>query len=179
MRHLFGKFGQKRQIITLSGLFLINLVMFNVPWFKGSLQSITKNAPGSVIPDMMVSFDSMVVYDFLSAIGNQGRAAFQIMHATIDVTFPLVYGLLFYNIHYRFARKLSRQTKWLPLLAILPTGLDIFENIILLFLTNQFPSYCQALATILPYLTVGKFMGFAINLGYIIIHWFNHYNKKQ
>jgi len=91
------------------------------------------------------------------------------MHATIDFTFPLVFGLFFYLLINRLSLKFSHQKSYLPFLAFLPTGFDLAENLTLIYITNTFPDFPQRITAVVPFLTIGKFVCLVIMVIFIII----------
>ncbi|MDY6873579.1 MAG: hypothetical protein SVR81_06390, partial [Chloroflexota bacterium] len=98
MAKIIEKFGQRWIVLLLSGLFLLNLLLFSLPAFPGSQPQILAAAPTRQIPDMMGIYSPEAVNDFLADIGPSGRAAYQLMHFSSDLAFPLVYGLLLFAL---------------------------------------------------------------------------------
>ncbi|MEA3326469.1 MAG: hypothetical protein U9R53_04070 [Chloroflexota bacterium] len=90
------KLGQKKLIILIGVLLLINTVFFSLPGIPGSLSKITEHAPSQDPPDVMMFYSPDEVYKFLTTIGPVGRHAFQTMHLTVDMSFPILYGLFFF-----------------------------------------------------------------------------------
>jgi len=107
---------------------------------------------------MMITYNANKLYNFLTKIGAKGRHAFQMMHATTDFSFPLVYGLFFHLIIHQFSYQFSQQKSYLPFLAFLPTGFDLTENFTLIYITDRFPDDTQKIATVVPLFTFGKFI---------------------
>lgn len=158
MTRKLHRFINHSAVFLLGALFLVNLALFYLPHFPGSIPSITMHAPETRIPDMRIVYDANALYDFLTQIGVDGRQAFQIMHATTDFTFPLVYGLFFFLLFRRFTLTSLRQRRYLMFLAFLPTVFDFSENFTLIYLTDRFPDYNQKMAAFVPIFTMGKFI---------------------
>jgi len=88
MSYILQKSDQKKLIIILGVLLLINTAFFSLPVLPGSLSKITEQAPEQNPSDVMIFYSPNEVCEFLKAIGPDGRQAFQIMHLTIDLSFP-------------------------------------------------------------------------------------------
>lgn len=147
----------QNRLTVLGILFVINLALFYIPGFPGSISEITSNSTEAVIPDMMWGYDADDISVFLTEIGPEGRAAFQRMHLTIDLVFPLIYGLLLCLLIHHYTGQTERPGKYLYLLGISPALFDLIENFSLVYITSQYPSPLTDLADIVQIFTYGKF----------------------
>ena len=142
---------------------MTNFFLFYWNGFPGSLAAITGNLPVNQVPDVNLSFSPDLIYIFLTNIGVEGRYAFRVMHLTVDLTFPFVYSLFFYQLIRFLLDKLKTNMKWLPFIPLLAGVFDIAENIILNYLTRAYPTYYPNLAFIVELLTMIKFALIAIS----------------
>jgi len=138
-------------------LLLINTTFFSLPGFPGSLSKITEQAPEQNPPDVKMFYSPNEVCEFLKAIWPEGRQAFQIMHLTIDLSFPLLYGMLFFILIKHLASRLSKSFEPLPWLGLLTAVMDLAENLSHVFITNQFPSCKPNLVKVAQIFTISKF----------------------
>ena len=155
-------------IILLGVLLLINTALFSLPGFPGSLSKIIELAPGQKPPDVRLFYSPNEFYEFLTEIGPKGRYAFQIMHLTADLSFPLLYGMFFFLLIRFFALEQFRFLSWL---GVITSIIDLAENITHLYITNIFPTQKQYLVRIAQIFTISKFAMIVICLfvlGYLI-----------
>ncbi len=173
MKTIIAKFGQRKPILFLGILMVINLAMFYIPVMPGSIPNIlkhTQNSSISAIPDLKIFLDLNEIYNFLSDITQEGRYAYQIMHLTTDLAFPIIYSLFFFSLTIRFIRgkesnKIAQKSLgFLPFLALVPAGFDLSENFMLLYITKNFPKYFGGLMSAIRIFTLGKFIFLLINL---------------
>jgi len=167
---MFNKQDKQKYLnrLTILGiLLLVNMALFYIPGFPGSIQAITRDYKESVIPDMRFGYDAEDLSIFLKEIGPDGRAAFQRMHLTIDLLFPLIYGLLLGLLIHRFTDQSELSGKHLYLLAFCPVIFDLIENFFLIYITNQYPSLPK-LADFVQIFTYGKFFELIFLICFII-----------
>jgi hypothetical protein len=162
MQVLIEKFSNRRLITLLGILLLANLLLFSLPDFQGGRTSILANAPGQKIPDMVGIYSPQEVYDFLSAIGPAGREAYQMMHFSIDLAFPLIYGLFLFAWLSRLVIGKDSKLQYLPLLAFMVSGADLAENFTMVYITNRFPEMFPGLTRLAQVFSLVKFTGIVI-----------------
>lgn len=167
MAKIIEKFGQRWVVILLSALFLLNLLLFSLPAFPGSRPQILAAAPTRQIPDMMGIYTPQAVHDFLAAIGPGGRDAYQLMHFSSDLVFPLVYGLLLFALISRRLLQRESSPRWIALLAFVGTIFDLAENFSMVAITNNYPTPLPGLTHLAQVFTLLKFGG--IGLGVLIV----------
>lgn len=167
MAKIIEKFGQRWIVLLLSGLFLLNLLLFSLPAFPGSQPQILAAAPTRQIPDMMGIYSPEAVNDFLADIGPSGRAAYQLMHFSSDLAFPLVYGLLLFALISRRLMQREGTPYWIALLAFVGTLFDLAENFSMVAITNSYPTPLPGLTRLAQVFTLLKFSG--IGLGVLIV----------
>ena len=157
MKQLMNYLSQKRCLIVLIILFVINSAFFFVPISPLSTIKITRNAPDIQIPDMIPFYSTEYIYTFLENIGEKGRQLYQLVHLTSDLAFPLIYGLLFFGLISRFSLILDTSSKMYT--PFLPWGAAIFdlaENFTLNYITSQFPERLMELARLAQIFTLMK-----------------------
>lgn len=168
---MLQKFGQRKLILVLTVLFLLNLALFSLPDVPGSTFNITAAAPDLQIPDTLGIYSPEKVHAFLQAIGPEGRAAYQWMHFTTDLAFPLVYGWLLFAILCRCVLNTSSKFQRLPFLGWLIAAVDLAENFTLVAITDRYPTFSPALTRLAQVFTIAKFAGIALSLAAIIFLW--------
>ena len=167
----------KKIIILLGVMMIINQILFVLPGLPVNFQTILDKAPGYSIPDMMLKYSPEKLYEFLEKIGAQGRNAFQLMHVTIDFTFPLIYGLFFFTLIKTLWRVAGKQNKQIPYVSFLASGFDLLENFILVYITDRFPANQIFLAKLAQVSTLLKFFFLILNL--ILIAYLGYIIQKQ
>ena len=149
---------QKRTLIVLILLFLINSALFVLPFSPVSSSRVIENAPGATIPDMEPGYTANDVYTFLEDIGGQGRQLYRLIHLTTDLAFPLVYGLLFFALISRLIIKPNSPIKtYAPLFPLIAAAFDLSENFTLNYITRQFPNEFPGLIRLAQFFTLAKF----------------------
>ena len=148
---------QKMIVILLAILFALNMMAFYLPLNPYNTQAIRNNAEGVQIPDIMVIYSPEQLYQFLSQIQEGGRDAFQGMHLTVDLSFPIIYSLLFFFVMQWQSSILGKQKSFLPLVSFLSGGFDLAENFTLFFITSQFPQFLPNLSMLAQGFTLIKY----------------------
>ena len=149
--------GQIRLLIIIGILFAINFSLFYWPGFPENMRALSGDLPLNRIPDVDLRFATDEIYDFLTQIGPDGREAFRIMHLTVDLSFPLIYTLFFFLLIKYLLLRLDRSVKWLPFFPVLAGLFDLSENLILNYLTEQYPTYYPTLTALVELITIIKF----------------------
>ena len=180
MQILIEKFSNRRLITFLGILLLVNLLLFSFPNFPGSSSVILAAAPNQNIPDLMGFYSPQAVYDFLSAVGPSGREAYQLMHFSTDLAFPLVYGLFLFAWLSRSVRGRRTKLQYLPLIAFIASGADLAENFSMVYLTATFPAFHPGLTRLAQVFSLVKFAGIGtcIFIG-IILTFRNNLQKPE
>ena len=169
MPNIIKRFNNPRITLVLGILVLVNLALFSLPALAGSRPKILASAPELAVPDMKGIYSPDYVYDFLTAIGPAGRHAFQMMHFTTDLVFPLLYGLLLFAMLCRLVSQQAGGNVHLPLLALLPVASDLAENFSLVMITAQYPAFHPRLTWLAQGFTLLKFGGLLATLTVIVI----------
>jgi hypothetical protein len=162
MQKLIEKFSNRRLIAFLGILLLANLLLFSLPGFPGNRFTILASASGQQIPDMMGFYSPQHVYNFLTSIGPAGREAYQLMHFSTDLAFPLIYGLFLFSWLSRSILNMSAISQYLPLIAFLASGADLAENFTMVYLTATFPVQHPGMVRLAQVFTLLKFLGIGI-----------------
>ena len=179
MQNIVKRFSNPRLLILLVILVLINLALFSVPSLSGSRPRILALAPEYTVPDMKGIYSPEYVYDFLSVIGPEGRHAYQMMHYTTDLAFPILYGLLLFASLCRLTELNPRINRHLPLIALIPSVSDLVENFSMVTITAKYPEYLPGLTRFSQGFTFLKFGGIAFCLAVIIFLSIRQKIKRQ
>lgn len=157
MKHSTSRTCQKRQMIVLGLIMVINFFLFYWPGFPSSFNALTLHLPLNRIPDIHLRFSPEEIYDFLTRIGPEGRQAFRLMHLTIDLSFPIVYSFFFFLTLKCLLSKTRKANGWLPFLALLAGVVDLSENFILNYLAMRYPVFYPNLTAMVEIITILKF----------------------
>jgi len=157
MKSLLITFGQKKRIILLGILLMVNAALFSLPGLPVNIATVTQEAPSAQIPDMQISYSANDVYDFLTFIESEGRQAYQWMHLTTDLAFPIIYGLFFFSVSGYLLLQVGWTQYFIALSGILAGGFDLAENFSLLYITHRYPKFLPGLVNLTRIFTIGKF----------------------
>lgn len=157
MKSLLLKLGHKKSIILLGVLFIVNIALFSLPGLPANISKVTQEAPKAQIPDMQFAYSANDVYDFLTFIGAEGRQAYQRMHLTTDLTFPIIYGLFFFSVSGYLLLQVASTQYYFALIGLLAAGFDLAENFTLLYITTRYPKFLPFFANLARIFTIGKF----------------------
>jgi hypothetical protein len=112
-------------------------------------------------------YSPVEVRDFLHNIKEEGRRLYYTTELSLDLLFPLVYGVLFAAlITHVYARERARLLVLVPLLTVL---CDVSENIVLAYLAWQFDERTSPLARGAAILTAAKSGLFVLSLLLILV----------
>ena len=159
----------KRFELALVILLVVNYALFNIAGFPGSISSIIGESTGTSIPDMCLCCNASDLINFLTVVGSEGRTAFQCMHLGIDLTFPLLYGFLFYAIIHHLTGQLGWHRKYIPFFGFIPMVFDFLENFSLMVITGQYPSCPETLTGFVQIFTLCKFINLLLVVCFIIL----------
>jgi len=98
--------------------------------------------------DLYFSYTPGQAYDYLAALGVEGRSAYVRMTLTSDLAFPVIYSLTLSIALMLILRKLYQSTspfRYLCLFPFLITIIDWCENLSLAFVTRAFPMRTDAI----------------------------------
>jgi hypothetical protein len=109
------------------------------------------------------------IADFLTSIGPEGRKAYQMMHFTTDLAFPLVYGLLIFAGFCRLLKLDDGAHPTLPLIALVPMLADLAENFSMVAITAAYPQPMSGLVWVAQAFTLIKFGGIGFCLAALVI----------
>mgnify|MGYP006910766318 CR=1 FL=1 len=127
---------QKFVVILLGILFTLNMVAFYLPLNPFSTKAILNNAQEVQIPDIIMIYSPDQLYQFLSQIQESGRDAFQGLHLTVDLSFPIIYSHFFFFVLQWQLFSFGNKKSHLPLLSFLAGGSDLAENFTLFYITS-------------------------------------------
>lgn len=159
MQTIIKRFSNPRAVLILLILVMVNMALFSIPALAGSRPLILALSPNYNVPDMKGIYTPDYVYDFLTAIGPAGRQAYQMMHFTTDLAFPLLYGLLLFAELSLLVTRNPGVSRLLPLIALLPSVSDLAENFIMVAITASYPKFKPGLTWLAQGFTLLKFGG--------------------
>lgn len=161
-------FANKFSIVILGLLLVVNSSLFYFHNLPGNLLSVAGSLPIKQIPDLHINIAPDEIYYFLTAIGPEDRAAFQKMHLSIDLSYPIIYGFFFFALNKFLVIKTNTKSYLLSYIPLFAMGFDLLENIGLVLLTNQFPDRLPALEIAVEFFTIIKFSTIILSLAIAI-----------
>lgn len=157
MKSLVMVLGQKKRVVVLGILMMLNIALFSLPGLPANNAKVIGENPDAQIPDMQLGYSIEEVYDFLTLIGPDGRQAYQLMHLTTDLAFPVVYGIFLFSIISYLLVQTGLQQYFITLSGILAAGFDLAENFTLMYITDRFPNFFPGLVNLARIFTMAKF----------------------
>lgn len=119
--------------------------------------------------DINPGFSPPEAYSFLESLGAEGRAFYQKVELTIDIAYPLVYGLFIVALLQLLLKGVFPKNSFLQKLALLGflgSVFDILENTCIAVLIQLYPQPNDGLATLISVSGVLKFA--FIGLGFVL-----------
>lgn len=134
MNRLYRFSSWKRALSFLGLNFLVQAIILLVmyPQISQNLQPL----------DVQFGLTAEIVSSFLGAIGESGRSLYFLNELTLDMLFPVVYGLAYSLLIVQLVKAGGLETTRLKYLACLPlvlAGSDVLENIHILLAIHHFP----------------------------------------
>ena len=172
MKSLVMILGQKKRVVLLGILMMLNIALFSLPGLPVNNAKVIQAAPEATIPDMQFIYSPDDVYDFLTLIGPDGRQAYQRMHLSTDLAFPIVYGFFLFSITSYLLLKNGIHHFFITWFALFAAGLDLAENFTLIFITDQYPEFLPGFVNLARIFTMGKFSFMFVSMlviGYLSI----------
>ena len=123
---------EKRSLILSFGSVIICLICFWV---------LEKNL-GAQVLDMLPHYDLDAVKTYFVAYGDEGRSCYGWAILTLDILFPIAYVAFLVGV----ISLLSDSTGWFSWLITLPIMLgtiDLFENVQIFLMLNQYPQITE------------------------------------
>ena len=172
MKSLAIVLGQKKRVVVLGILMMVNIALFSLPGLPANIAKVIGENPDTQIPDMQPGYSVEEVYDFLTLIGPEGRQAYQLMHLTTDFAFPIVYGVFLFSIISYLLVQAGLQQFFITWLGIFAAGFDLAENFTLMYITDRFPKFLPGLVNLARIFTMGKFSFMLVSfmiIGYLFV----------
>lgn len=123
---------------------------------------------GDIRPlDLYFSYSPGQAYEYLVALGEEGRSAYISMALTSDLVFPVVYAMALSVVLMLVLRKLfppSSRLRYLSLFPFLIVIADWCENLCLAMVTHAFPERADALVRSASLFTSLKWMFIALTI---------------
>jgi len=155
-----ARLASPRAILAAIAFYLVTLVAL----FVADLR-IAAHAPGVPKPDLVFGYDHLRIMEILTAMGEQGRAAYGVS-TVVDTVMPLAFALACILVAARaFAR-------WAPWVYIAPLGffaLDVVENASFLVMLGQFPDVSAPLVGVTRWVTMVKLSAFAVAMPTLVV----------
>lgn len=177
MKSLIITFGKKKRIVLFGILLMVNIVLFSLPGMPANISKVIQKSPEVQIPDMRLGYSANELFDFLTLIGPEGRQAYQWMHLTTDLAFPIIYGLFFFSTSSYLLVQVGMPTLFIAWFGVFAAVFDLAENFTLLFITNRYPEFLSGLANLARLFTLGKFT--FILTSFVIIGLLIVINRRQ
>ncbi len=153
--------GSKRNLIISAGFFLVFVVLF-LTKLTPVEKKICEGLPGNaVILDLEFGYSAEKAYDILDKLGVSGRATYLRNILTVDMAFPIIYGIFLTIITAFLLNKIKAQKKAVNILLYIGPAAsisDIVENIFISVLIKNFPVRLNALAQTAGIFTDIKFI---------------------
>ncbi len=174
------KNSHKYRIILLGVLFLVNLLSFYSPGIPGSIPNVIQcNISLTNIPDISINYSTSDLFSFLNCIGPEGRFNYQIMHLTIDLTFPLIYGFFFFELSRHLIMKMNIRHKLILMIGFLASIFDFLENFSLIYISKKYPVRLEGIAGAVKYFTITKFTFISLSILLVIVLSAVYFTQKQ
>lgn len=155
-------------IIVVAIIFIF--LFINQNWKKNSLSPIDQEHP-IVMLDFYSSYSPEVAFQLLEAYGKEKRIIYLITLWTLDLLFPLAYGLALIWVFIHLLRKsfpwLLNDLYKLTFIPLLLTITDLLENISITILILSYPNRFSVLAKTADFFTESKWI--LVNLVLLII----------
>ena len=119
---------------------------------------------GSNLLDLRQGYTTQEVTDLFLDIGFNGRLTYIIASAILDTLFPIAYVSFFASIIFLNVKEI-KGLNYIVLIPLMAGFIDILENIQLINLLVQFPTYSPNEVSLTSFTT--KFKHFFINLLYL------------
>lgn len=114
------------------------------------------------MPDVRWWYSPEEVREFFEAINESGRRVYVCMALSVDLIFPVAYGMLFATLLvHLYTREWGKVFLWAPLLTI---AFDMLENFILAHLAWHFKGQASRLAVVAASCTALKWSLFFLTL---------------
>ncbi len=169
-------------VALLATIILIGLL--DLPLTFMSVPVISQQTGGLPLLDMRAGYTAQDVMALFQAMPASARMAYQWMHLTLDLLFPLAYAVFFAAV---IASALSRvygkdsvKIRW-AYLAFLSGGFDLLENFSIVALLAIYPNTSPFLANLAGVFTLVKYVCFILAmlaaLILTVVAWFRR--RKQ
>ncbi len=163
-----GALATRRNVLWLLALYMA-LVVAALPLAQARLEAVSGGA-GPL--DLELAYTPAQAYARLAALGAPGRQLYAEIALTLDVIYPLVYGLFFaLTISYCFQRVLpaGHAAYRLALLPLAAAVADLFENAAIVGLLASYPTQLTWLALIAGVVTAIKWLLAGLSLLVVMI----------
>jgi hypothetical protein len=140
--------------LVLYVIFVMSTVM---PFGAGLQHDMPKDV---IILDLQHGYSVQGAYDLLEHIGPLGRAEYKRNLLTIDIVFPLLYGLMFISLIGGLLKKINLSSRILNLVLFVPVAAaacDILENLSIVGMISFYPIKIFPVARAASMFTQAKF----------------------
>ena len=154
-----------RVLLALLALGLVfNLVLF--PWRTGELRALSGLEEPTL--DARLTYTVETAYAVADALGPQGRAQYALSELSLDLVYPLLYGLFLSLLSVWLLRRLVLpgsgwlRLAWLPFAVV---ACDYAENVGIVQLLLTYPARTPAVAQVTSLFTTSKWTLAALAIG--------------
>lgn len=149
-------------------LFLIVVVVF----IRFYVFPVLTNFPEEA-PDGLFYYTTDELKSIVFNYSEQDIKNYKKLSLSLDLIFPVLYGLMFLEIKLLLFRwfRIKNKFHWMNMFAFLPTIFDFIENFSMVSLLSKLPDFSQNLAEFISYITFLKYSSmfvFAVVLMIII-----------
>jgi hypothetical protein len=159
----------KGRVLLFLGVLVFAFSGLVFPWVARELSALAGKE--IEVPDVRFGFSPDELHQVLDELGPAGRDFYRLVELSLDVAYPLAYGLFFAGLLWflggRFlpAQNIWRKIALLPLLASL---FDLSENVSLSLLVSRFPERMDGLAGFANVANQLKFSLVAVSIGLVL-----------
>ena len=152
--------------------FLLSLailyVLFSTILLKNAEEKINSLAGEEIgVIDLQIGFNPQKTLTMVESYGDRARDYYAFVEMTLDIAYPIIYTLMLTIILGLVYRKSKRwQFRLSPLLILV---FDLIENLNIVILLKTFPSQNMAIAQLVEFFKLLKFLTLAIIV--LIILW--------
>lgn len=165
------KLATGRQVLFLFGIYII-FAAFVLPSCEKRIHDAALNNSISVL-DLSFGFSPAFAHETLSQMGESGRQIYLWVESTIDIIYPILYGVFFSALMLFLFRKsgqsISTPLKYLAFLPLLGMAFDWGENIGIILLIGGFPHFTESLALYTSNMGIVKWIFDVLSLGIIAL----------
>lgn len=127
--------------------------------------------------DLRVGYSAADALSALTVLGDDGRRFYLLVELTVDVLYPIVYGVFFFLLARWLLAKVPPSPVWAERASLLPfaaAGLDLAENALIVALIARYPERMPTVTALANATTAAKFLCLALTVAlvlYAVVRW--------